>query len=138
MNCAPGTTPHPQWDASGHARFRTVTAAHYRGAAGAIIVFDVTNRDSFDSVKDWAALVSDRAGTDTPCILVGNKVDLGKRIVTEEDAKNVAANLRIPYFETSAKLDSGVTDIFNGITKKMLAQRFPDLCNNPTNNSDDA
>ena len=101
-------------------------------------MFDVTNRDSFDAVKDWAALVSDRVGADTPCILVGNKVDLGKRVVTEEEAKLVASNLSMPYFETSAKLDSGVADMFNGITRKMLAQRFPGLRNNPSNNRDNA
>jgi Ras-related protein Rab-1A len=112
------------WDTAGQERFRTITSAYYRGADGIIMVFDVTNNDSFDHVNDWLKEVNRYAAEGTVKLLVGNKCDrTADRVVTEEQAKEFASELGIPYIETSAKSAKNVEEAFLTMAGQLIKQK---------------
>jgi small GTP-binding protein len=98
------------WDTAGQELFRSVTRGYYRGSAGALLVFDLTSRDSFLSIERWLQDLREVARPDLTAILVGNKSDLAaKREVPEEEARTYAERNHMTYFETSAKTGDNVT-----------------------------
>ncbi|KAE9445317.1 hypothetical protein C3L33_22785, partial [Rhododendron williamsianum] len=101
------------WDTAGQERFRTITSSYYRGAHGIIIVYDVTEMESFNNVKQWLNEI-DRYANDTVCkLLVGNKSDLVEnKVVDTQTAKAFADELGIPFLETSAKDSINVEQAF--------------------------
>ncbi|ETO13661.1 Rab1/RabD-family small GTPase, partial [Reticulomyxa filosa] len=101
------------WDTAGQERFRTITSSYYRGAHGIIIVYDITDKESFDNVRQWLFEI-DRYASESVCkLLVGNKADLkNKRAVEYETAKAFADELNIPFLETSAKNATNVEQAF--------------------------
>jgi len=101
------------WDTAGQERFRTITSSYYRGAHGIIIVYDITDKESFDNVRQWLFEI-DRYASESVCkLLVGNKSDLkNKRAVEYETAKAFADELNIPFLETSAKNATNVEQAF--------------------------
>ncbi|EEC49651.1 predicted protein [Phaeodactylum tricornutum CCAP 1055/1] len=112
------------WDTAGQERFRTITSAYYRGADGIIMVFDVTSTDSFDHVNDWLKEVNRYAAEGTVKLLVGNKSDrTADRVVTEEQAREFADELGIPFIETSAKSAKNVEEAFLTMAGELIRQR---------------
>ena len=114
------------WDTAGQERFRTITSSYYRGAHGIIVVYDVTDAQTFASVKQWLSEIERFACENVNRLLVGNKSDLkDKRKVETATAKEFADSLGIPFIETSAKCASNVEDAFitmaSEIKKKMVA-----------------
>jgi small GTP-binding protein len=104
------------WDTAGQELFRSVTRGYYRGAAGALICFDLTNRDSFDHVARWLHDVKEVARSDVVTVLVGNKSDLAdKRDVTQEEADSFAKANKMLYYETSAKTGAQLEETMIGI-----------------------
>jgi len=101
------------WDTAGQERFRTITSSYYRGAHGIIIVYDITDKESFDNVRQWLFEI-DRYASENVCkLLVGNKSDLSnKRAVECDQAKAFADELTIPFLETSAKNATNVEQAF--------------------------
>ncbi|XP_009404831.2 ras-related protein RIC1-like [Musa acuminata AAA Group] len=101
------------WDTAGQERFRTITSSYYRGAHGIIIVYDITEMESFNNIKQWLSEI-DRYASDSVCkLLVGNKCDLVEdRVVETEKAKAFADSLGIPFIETSAKDSINVEKAF--------------------------
>jgi len=101
------------WDTAGQERFRTITSSYYRGAHGIIVVYDVTDQDSYTNVKQWLNEI-DRYASDTVCkLLVGNKCDLvSKKCVDYDTAKEFADKLDIRFLETSAKAATNVEKAF--------------------------
>ena len=92
------------WDTAGQERFRTITSSYYRGAHGIIVVYDVTEMESFNNVKQWLHEIDRYATEGVNKLLVGNKSDLvAKRQVDTASAKDLADGLSIPFLETSAK-----------------------------------
>jgi len=92
------------WDTVGQERFRAINSQFYRGAHGAFIVYDVTDKDSFDNLPYWFNdIKSFGDGGPSIRLLIGNKCDLRNRRVTLEAAKRFAKQLDVPMFETSAK-----------------------------------
>jgi len=118
------------WDTAGQERFRTITSSYYRGAHGIIIVYDITDKESFDNVRQWLFEI-DRYASENVCkLLVGNKSDLAnKRAVEFEAAKSFADELNIPFLETSAKNATNVEQAFltmaAQIKNKMQSQPPP-------------
>ncbi|EMS52257.1 GTP-binding protein YPTM2 [Triticum urartu] len=101
------------WDTAGQERFRTITSSYYRGAHGIIIVYDVTDQDSFNNVKQWLNEIDRYASENVNKLLVGNKSDLtDKRVVSYETAKAFADEIGIPFMETSAKNALNVEQAF--------------------------
>jgi len=107
------------WDTAGQERFRTITATYYRGAHGVLVVFDVTEPQTFLNVKKWLSEISNHCD-DVPRVLVGNKLDAPNRVVDQKDAETYANQQNIKYFETSAKTNIGVEEMFTEITRQAL------------------
>jgi len=115
------------WDTAGQERFRTITSSYYRGAHGIIVVYDVTDKESFDHVKQWLNEIERYASVEVQKLLVGNKCDLvSKKDVQTETAQAFADKLEIPFLETSAKAATRVEDAFlmmaNEIKKTIAVQ----------------
>lgn len=125
------------WDTAGQELFRSVTRGYYRGAAGALIVFDLTNEDSFNNVERWYQDLKEVASPDVVTALIGNKNDLeDKRTVSYERAKKYADEHNMKYFETSAKtgdsVPAAVTETVVKIEKNMAKDapaQSPDTVN---------
>lgn len=101
------------WDTAGAERYRTLLCNYYRGAHGIIIVFDVTDMESFNDLETWLNDVNRNANTDCQRVLVGNKCDLeSARKVEFMTAKAFADKFKMSYIETSAKDSTGVDDTF--------------------------
>ncbi|MFX1580722.1 MAG: Rab family GTPase, partial [Promethearchaeota archaeon] len=103
------------WDLAGQPHFSSVRPVFYRGAAGVILVYDVTRRQTFDALPAWYTEVSQVTGA-VPTVLLANKVDLTvERQITTDEGMAYAQQLGWGYFETSAKEGQGVTDAFRQI-----------------------
>lgn len=101
------------WDTAGQERYRTITTAYYRGAMGFILMYDVTNEESFNSVQDWVTQIKTYSWDNAQVILVGNKSDMeAERVVTYDRGKQLADQLGLEFFETSAKENINVKDVF--------------------------
>ncbi|KAK3038351.1 hypothetical protein RJ639_031447, partial [Escallonia herrerae] len=117
------------WDTAGQERFRAVTSAYYRGAVGALIVYDITRRTTFESVKRWLEELNTHSDTTVAKILVGNKCDLENiRDISVEEGKNLAEAEGLFFMETSA-LDSTnvkkafeivIREIYSNVSRKVL------------------
>lgn len=114
------------WDTAGQERFRTITSSYYRGAHGIIVVYDVTDAETFHNVKQWLHEI-DRYACDTVNkLLVGNKADLTpKKVVEFAAAKEFADNLSIPFIETSAKNATNVEQAFLMMASEIKARIGP-------------
>ncbi|KAJ7445724.1 GTP-binding protein ypt1 [Mycena galericulata] len=108
------------WDTAGQERFRTITSSYYRGAHGIIVVYDVTDNDTFTNVKQWLQEIDRYASEGVNKLLVGNKSDLtGKKVVEYSVAKEFADQLTIPFLETSAKNATNVEQAFLTMAKQI-------------------
>lgn len=101
------------WDTAGQEKFRTITSSYYRGAHGIIVVYDVTNRDSFENIKNWMNEITKYASENVNRLLVGNKSDMdSRRAVSYEEGKELADSMGINFIETSAKASTNVENSF--------------------------
>ena len=108
------------WDTAGQERYKSITAAYYKGAKGAMIVYDVTNQTSFDNVDNWANEIKEKAARNINLMIVGNKTDLtDKIVVTSEVATEKANALEIPIMETSALDSTNVKEAFYQLLREM-------------------
>lgn len=112
------------WDTAGQDRFKNIVASYYRGAQGIFIVYDMTNRISFTNVTKWYQETINYLPETTVRFLIGNKCDMNSpfRVVSHEEASNLANSLGIEYLETSAKNSINVGDIFNQMAKTILTK----------------
>jgi len=116
------------WDTAGQERYRSITNAYYRGAVGALVVYDITKRSSFESVQRWVQEVKDHT-EEIQIMVVGNKLDLAiNRSVPVDEAKNFAMENGFHYIETSAYTSKNVEDAF----KQLISGIYNKL---PKNNS---
>jgi len=99
------------WDTAGQENFRSLTRSYFRGSHGAILVFDLSNANSFSKVHKWLADLRDET-ENLQIILVGNKNDLPSRDISQEEALSVAHKNSLSYMETSAKSGSNVNKAF--------------------------
>eukprot|EP01018_Ginkgo_biloba_P012941 Gb_39880 [translate_table: standard] len=117
------------WDTAGQERYRAVTSAYYRGAVGAMLVYDITKRQTFDHVARWLEELRGHADNNIVIMLIGNKCDLSDmRAVPMEDAQEFAQKEGLFFFETSALEATNVetafltvlTEIYRIVSKKAL------------------
>ena len=115
------------WDTAGQERFRAITPNNLRNAEGIMLVFDITNSDSFNGLKDWLESIKTHFGEKNisiPIIIVGNKIDLeDKRDVEKDDANKFAQENNFKYFETSAKTGEGVDNAVRELVRQILANK---------------
>jgi Ras-related protein Rab-1A len=109
------------WDTAGQERFHTITTSYYRSANGIVVVYDITNRESFDSVSVWFNEAEKLASPEVCKLLIGNKSDLVKgRAVAASEGVALAKSLGIPFLETSAKSKENVWELFMSMGKAIL------------------
>lgn len=110
------------WDISGHEMFAYIRSLYYKGAHGALIVYNVTKKESFVHLEKWFNELYKHCGT-IPIILVGNKIDLIKeRVIHPEEGERYARQKGIKYYEASAKTGENVIDIIEELAKLMLLE----------------
>lgn len=108
------------WDTAGQERFRTITSTYYRGTHGVIVVYDVQSAESFVNVKRWLHEIEQNCDS-VNRILVGNKDDSpDKKVVETTDAQKFANQINVSLFETSAKDNKNVEEMFTEITRQVL------------------
>ena len=109
------------WDTAGQERFRNVISSYFRGAHGILLIYDVTNRDSFKNLESWLIEIEKNASENVLKILIGNKNDLvdDKEIKTEEGQAFANRN-GMQFIETSAKENTNVTEAFECLAKLMM------------------
>ncbi|KAG4076180.1 hypothetical protein HA402_014729 [Bradysia odoriphaga] len=111
------------WDTAGQERFRSVTRSYYRGAAGALLVYDTTSRESFNTLSNWLNDARKMASPQIVILLVGNKKDLEEaRQVTFLEASTFAQENDLIFLETSAKTGDSVEEAFLKCSKTILAK----------------
>lgn len=104
------------WDTAGQERYRAITSAYYRGAVGALLVYDISKQITFQNVERWLKELRDHAEQNIVIMLVGNKSDLrNRRQVTTEDAMSFAETNNLYFIETSALDSTGVDEAFREI-----------------------
>ncbi|KAK8683455.1 hypothetical protein V6N13_039516 [Hibiscus sabdariffa] len=118
------------WDTAGQERYRAITSAYYRGAVGALIVYDITKRQTFDNVQRWLHELRDHADSNIVIMMTGNKSDLNHlRAVSKEDGNALAEREGLSFLETSALEATNIekafqtilNEIYHIISKKALA-----------------
>ena len=108
------------WDTAGQERYRSLTSSYYKGAKGAMIVYDVTNKISFENIDKWYNDMKDATEKDITLLIIGNKTDLSDKIVvSSEVSKDKAFTLNLPVMETSALNASNVKEAFYLLIKEI-------------------
>mmetsp|Transcript_7345 Transcript_7345/g.10188 ORF Transcript_7345/g.10188 Transcript_7345/m.10188 type:complete len:211 (-) Transcript_7345:110-742(-) len=119
------------WDTAGQESFRSITRSYYRGAHGALLVYDITRRETFNHLKGWLAEVREHSSKEMVIMLIGNKNDLEhKRAVTFEEGKKFAEENGLVFMETSAKTADHVEEAFLETAKKIyekVKRGVPDM-----------
>jgi len=119
-NCRYGTLPGKRGKPPS-SRFKTITATYYKGAHGCILVYDITDRQSFQDIENWLGEVRQHASPNIVKILVGNKSDLKEqRQVSYQEGKEFADSLGMQFLETSAKEKMNIDEAFITLTKAIL------------------
>ena len=109
------------WDPAGQERFKNITASYYRGGNGVLVVYDITDRDSFENLNSWLIEIEKNANKNVYKLLIGNKSDLEeKRKVTYQEGKDFATSNGMQFIETSAKTASKVQEAFELLTQEII------------------
>ncbi|KAH3745133.1 GTP-binding protein RAB4 [Pelomyxa schiedti] len=110
------------WDTAGQERFRSVTRSYYKGALGALLVYDVTSRDSYNNISSWLTDARSLSNTDIVIMLVGNKIDRPDRDVQYLEASRFSEEHGLIFVETSALTGDGVEDAFMKCGRTILSK----------------
>ena len=112
------------WDTAGQERYKSLTYTFFRNAQGIILVFDVSNRDTFENLKFWINSIRTNIGSDhnVKIIIIGNKIDL-RRQVMKEEAEKYAKEINTEYFETSAKENINVCESIKHIVSLVTVDK---------------
>jgi Ras-related protein Rab-1A len=109
------------WDTAGQERFRTITSSYYRGAQCILVVYDVTNKDSFDNVKQWLSEIDRYASDNVVRVIAGNRIDdVAMRRVPPDEAKDFADSLNVAHFEVSAKTAENIEFMFQQMARAVV------------------
>ncbi|CAJ1354402.1 unnamed protein product [Effrenium voratum] len=111
------------WDTAGQERFQTITQQYYRSAMGILMVYDMTDEASFRNIVRWNEQISKHGDKDVQRVLVGNKADAEKIVVTREQGQALAEEYGIPFFETSAWFGDNVNEAFLKLAEMVIKQR---------------
>ena len=111
------------WDTAGQDRFKCLPKKYYQNADGVLLLFDVTNEDTFNNVSNWMKDVKENANknltgengqeSEIALFLIGNKIDLPNRVITRERAEEEAKSLGMKYFEVSCKINMNIPEVMS-------------------------
>ena len=111
------------WDTAGQERYKSITAAYYKGAKGALIVYDTTQKTSFENIDKWMSEIKEKSSKDMKLMIIGNKIDLkDERQVETDEALAKAQTLEAPIMETSALDATNVKEAFYDLLKEMFRE----------------
>ncbi|XP_022117071.1 ras-related protein Rab-37 isoform X2 [Pieris rapae] len=114
------------WDTAGQERFRSVTHAYYRDAHALLLLYDVTNKTSFDNIRAWLGEIREYAQDDVVIMLLGNKSDSGlERAVRREEGQRLAREYQVAFMETSAKTGLNVEAAFAHVARALVVKADP-------------
>ena len=109
------------WDTAGHEKFRTITTSYYKSAHAIIILYDITQKTSFDHIKNWITEIDKFGKQGVLKVIVGNKLDLeNNRKIKKEDAENLALKYGVKLWEVSAKDNTNIEEMFQDTIKSLL------------------
>ena len=109
------------WDTIGQEHFRAITKNYYKGAQGIILIYDITDRETFENVRNWITSIKSEADEKVVIVLVGNKCDFeAKRKVSKAEGEQLAKELNLSFFECSAKENKNINETFNGLVEKLM------------------
>ena len=109
------------WDTAGQERYKSITSAYYKGAKGAFIVYDITNKSTFESVDKWIKDLNSYGDKNLTMLLIGNKSDLeDKRIINKEEGEEKAKSFELGFIETSAYNGDNIDQAFDIMLKEVL------------------
>ncbi|OHS99219.1 small GTP-binding protein [Tritrichomonas foetus] len=115
------------WDTAGQEMYRALVPVYLRGAQAAILVYDITDRESFKSINHWYDILVDVVSTGTPIFLVGNKIDLEKdSVVDDQSARAFATSHNSQLYKVSAMTGQGLDALFQAIAGKILEDEVND------------
>ena len=119
------------WDTAGQERYKAITSAYYKGAKGAFIVYDITRKNSFDSIDKWISDVTAVADKKISIVLIGNKNDLeDQRQVTKEQGEDKANKLEVAFLETSAFSGENLEKAFELMMKEVYKKCHEEMLGN--------
>lgn len=123
------------WDTAGQERFKNIISSYYRGAHGILLLYDVTDKDSFKNLSNWLIEIEKNASKNVVKILIGNKCDLeDKRVITYNQGKEFADTYGLKFIETSAKKNLNVNEAFQTIGKELMASNTDNKINKQKEN----
>ncbi|CAI2341314.1 unnamed protein product [Caenorhabditis sp. 36 PRJEB53466] len=123
------------WDTAGQEKYHSLGPIYYRGSSGVLLVYDITDRRSFDKVKNWVLEIKTCLGKTAEILVVGNKIDLEEdRQVSRHDAEAYAESEGTLYMETSAQENRGIGEAFEALTQKMIERARIAVAEEPTSN----
>ena len=113
------------YDTAGQERYRTITHNYYQKSDGILLVYSIENKQSFEKITEWLKEIKDNAREEVIVFLIGNKCDLDKngRNVSKKEGELLAEKYNIPFYESSAKLDINVKDIFEKLAEIVVEQK---------------
>jgi len=115
------------WDTAGQENFRSITRAYYKNSVCAMVVYDITNRDSFEHVRNWIEDVRNQSPKTVLIILIGNKIDLeDQRVVSYDEGNEFAMKNGLIFGETSAKSGVGIEEIFSKSVQEIVKNMSKD------------
>ncbi len=103
------------WDTAGQEKYHALNQMYYRGAAGALLVYDVTDRDSFTKIQTWHLELRKYLGAEVPIMIAGNKSDMPNFAVSKDLGENFAREVGSEHVFTSAKTGKGVEEVFRSL-----------------------
>ena len=111
------------WDTAGQERYKSLTKSFFRNAQGVMVVYDVTNSETYDNLKFWMQSIKNNMSPDMgeiPIIIMGNKIDCEDREVNAKEAESFWKEQGYPYFETSAKTGENIDDTIKYLVKRVI------------------
>ena len=111
------------WDTAGQERYRTITTGLFKGAVGIILMYDITDKQTFNNVREWIKSIEEETSKKVILILVGNKVDKKEREVLKAEGEQIAEEYNFPFFETSAQSGLNVNSVFETLAKLIVEKK---------------
>ena len=109
------------WDTAGQERFKNITASYYRGGNGILLIYDITDRESFQNLNCWLIEIEKNANKNVKIILIGNNCDLeDKREVSYQEGKDFAQKNNMLFFEVSAKNNTNINEAFESLVEEII------------------